>query len=215
MTVFTRFSRFSRQATQAGLNSDLPLILSQIRPSTPDSHISTSNTDNTTRTTGSDRSNDSEHLTMAWTPKRLGQSSTGVRTTVMSHQGTSQTRGSKLTSRGLPLSQLGFTLWGSEEQRIKCLRKKGYFSRSLPEELSYGYIRDFVMNHTVRSLYPSVSVVWRVEGDEGGVGGRRDILMLFRCPLGGSVYDLGAVRRRHAGSGEPTAWQQHSSSSAL
>ena len=194
------------------MNSDLPLILGQIRPSTTDR----CNTDITT-TMGSGSSNDSKRQTMSMTQQRLGRSSNGVGTSAMSPQGTPQTRGSKLMSRGLPLSQLGFTLRGNEEHRIKCLWKKGYFSRSLPKELSSGYISDFVMNHTMRTLYPGVSVVWRwrVEGERGGVGGRRDILMLFRCPVGGSVYDLGAVSRRHTGSGEPTAWKEHSSNSAL
>ena len=37
-------------------------------------------------------------------------------------------------------------------------------------------------------------------GGEGG-GEGREILLLFKCPLSGSVYDLGAVSRRHSGSG--------------
>ena len=131
---------------------------------------------------------------------------------VNTNSGFQKTTGSQLIDRGLPLSQLGLRLWGNEESKVKCLRKKGYFTRGLPQESTSGYITDFVMNHAARSLYPCNSVVWRcdVEGERCGVGER--ILLLFRCPVGGGVYDLGAVRRRHSGSGEPTAWHYHHSS---
>ena len=120
-----------------------------------------------------------------------------------------------VSDRGLPLSQLGYTLCGSEENRVKCQRKKGYFTRRLPPELPSGYIRDFVMNHAMRSLYPCNSAVWRCDVEGEGVGEGREILLLFKCAVSGSVYDLGAVSRRHSGSGEPTAWQRHSSSTLL
>ena len=47
------------------------------------------------------------------------------------------------------------------------------------------------------------------EGGGSGMGQERNIVLLFSCPVSGSVYDLGTVSRRHSGSGEPTAWQSH------
>ena len=165
------------------------------------------------------------------------------------HSSSQKSSGSKLSEKGLPLSQLGLHLWGNEERRVKCLRKRGHFTKMISKESTSGYISEFIMNRTASSLHLSTSVVWRcrvegggsgvVEGDgcrvegegsgvmegdgcrvegegsgveEGGgsrVGQERNILLLFSCPVSGSVYDLGAVSRRHLGSGEPTAWQSH------
>ena len=171
------------------MNSELPLILSQIRP---DSDV-TSHSDEII--TDEDYVTPGHSLNMT-----------------MSQQGNSDSQSncnSKLSDRDTPLSPLSCTIWGGEESRDKYLPEKGYFTRQLPPELSSGYIRDLVMNHAMRSLYPCNSVVRRcsVGGEGGGEG--REILLLFKCPLSGSVYDLGAVSRRHSGSGEPTAWQIH------
>ena len=249
------------------------------------------------------------------------------------HSSSQKSSGSKLSERGLPLSQLGLRLWGSEERRGKCLRKRGHFTKMLSKESTSGYISEFIMNRTASSLHLSTSVVWRcrvegegsgvvegegcrvegggsgvvegypgegcrvegegsgvvegegegegsgvvegegegegsgvvegegegsgvvegypgegcrvegegsgvvegegegegsgvvegegegsgvvegegcrVEGGGSGVGQERNIVLLFSCPVSGSVYDLGAVSRRHSGSGEPTAWQSH------
>ena len=195
--------RFSRQAIRTALNSDLPLIFSEIRtlPSENDP-ITLFNSD---IATPDSQSSSFSNTKVDW---QLEGSSKGTGTDMntVSERKSPKKSDSKLIDRGLPLSQLGFTLWGSEGTKVKCLRKRGYFTRSLPLELSSGYIGDFVMNSTMRSLYPSIRIVWQCGvGKEGG-GKGRGILVLFRCPVSGSVYDLGAVSRRHLGSGEPTAW---------
>ena len=129
-------------------------------------------------------------------------------TITSSSQQKSQTvTGSELNKRGLPLSQLGSSLWRHGEGKVKCLRKSGYSIRSLPSGLPDGYIRALVLNNTMTTLNPCISVVWKYGTEESRVG--KDLLLLFKCPVSGSVYDLGAVSRRHLGSGEPTAWNYH------
>ena len=188
------FQVFSTSYTQTGLNSELPLIFSQIRPLATDNDVTALYSDDIT--------SNKDYIT-------LGHS-LDVKMSQQANSNCWSASGFKLSDRGLPVSQLGHTLWGNEESRVNCLRRKGYFTRHLPSELTCGYIRDFVMNHALSSLYPCNSAVWRcgVEGEGEREG--REVLLLFRCPASGSVYDLGAVSRRHSGSGEPTAWQRHS-----
>ena len=195
---------------QIAMNSAQSLICSQIRSSSSANHLPITTSENDII------SSLNEHNII---PSSHERNSCNVNTTMTSKRslpsgvdGRSQQRkktntGSKLFDRGLPLSQLGFSLWGNEERKVKCLRKSGYYFRSLPSELVDGSIRAFVMNHSMSSLYPCVSIVWRCRVEESSKG--RSILMLFRWPVNGSVYDLGAVSRRHLGSGEPTAWHRH------
>ena len=117
--------------------------------------------------------------------------------------------GSKLSERGVALSQIGLRLSGSEESSMRYLRRRGLFTRKLPRESTAGYISEFLVNSAAMSLLPCVSTAWRYDMDSGYGLRRRDILLLFRCPLSGVVYDLGGVSRRHAGSGEPISWNKH------
>ena len=197
---------------QIAMNSAQSLICSQIRSSSSANHLPITTSEN-------DISSLNKHNIIQSSHQR---NSCNVNTTMTSKRsfpsgvdGRSQQRkksGSKLIDRGLPLSQLGFSLWGNEERKVKCLRKSGYYFRSLPSELVDGSIRAFVMNHTMSSLHPCVSIVWRCRVEESSKG--RNILILFMCPVSGSVYDLGAVSRRHLGSGEPAAWHHHNTSTS-
>ena len=195
---------------QTVLNSELPLICSQIRALVTNSdsfNDDITNNDNLPSSGGVKQTS----LTRKQGELKQIASNSRVGTHMKTRQGSSETNKStsrKLIDHGYPLSQLGSTLWGNEENKVKCLRKRGYFTRSLPPELSCGYINDFVMNPAMKSLCPSVKVVWRYDME---VEGRKGILVLFQCPVNGCVYDLGAVSRRHFGSGEPTAWHYHTS----
>ena len=183
--------RFSGQAMQIAMNSAQSLICSQIRSSSSANHLPITTSEN-------DISSLNKHNII---PSSHERNSCNVNTTITSKRslpsgvdGRSQQRkktGSNLIDRGLPLSQLGFSLWG---RKVKCLCKSGYYFRSLSSELVDGSIRAFVMNHTMSSLHPCVSIVWRCRVEESSKG--RSILMLFKCPVSGSV---GAVSRRHLG----------------
>ena len=186
----THTHRFSQQAMQCGHTSLLPLILAQ---------ITTQNRTHTLEQRETEKNTETERETETEIERKIAE----VELEHNSFPSHASSSNSQLNDRDVSLPQLGHRLL-DKEQNFHSVKKRGIFTARLPTKSSVGILCEFSLNPVAAALLPHVNVAWQCNI------WRRDVLILFRCPLSGEVCDVGGVEGRRVESGEPISWRRRS-----